>query len=136
MFLYIFLIFTGFFIFLALGWHIVLGYKLVIAFLKAEDEEYKRLESKILERSILLKGVEKLTKLIVASTFLFEIERLRYALEVGYMVLFIISVTLFIVPKLSLLVWSPFFGATLFMLILWYYKFKAIREFQKLVEVE
>jgi len=94
------------------------------------------LESKILERSILLKSFEKLTKMVVVSTFLFEIERLRYTLEVGYMVLFLVSVTLFIVPNLSLLVWSPFFGATIFMIILWFYKFKAIKEFQKLLEVE
>lgn len=45
--------------------------------------------------------------------------------------MFLVTLTLYLVPNLSLLVWVTFFGATVFMIMLWILRFRAIKEFNK-----
>jgi Flp pilus assembly protein TadB len=123
----------GFLVFLGIGSHILLGYEIIRKISKAYEkgEDVKELESKIINKSYLTNTLEKITTFTLTSIFLFEIEKYRYVIDVGYTVLFLVTLTLYLVPNLSLLVWATFFGATIFMIMLWIWRFMALKEFNK-----
>ena len=123
----------GFLVFLGIGGHFLLGYEIIRKISKAYEkgEDVEELESKIINKSYLTNTLEKITTFTLTSIFLFEIEKYRYVIDVGYMVLFLVTLTLYIVPNLSLLVWATFFGATIFMIMLWIWRFMALKEFNK-----
>ncbi|GEM_PF-3494325 len=123
----------GFLVFLGIGGHILMGYEIIRKISKAYEkgEDVKELENKIMNKSHLTNTLEKITTFTLTSIFLFELEKQRYVLDVGYMILFLVTLTLYLVPNLSMLVWATFFGATVFMVILWIWRFRAIKEFSK-----
>ncbi|NPA62769.1 MAG: hypothetical protein GXN95_04360 [Methanococci archaeon] len=123
----------GFLVFFAIGGHILMGYELIRKISKSYEkgEDTKKFEDKIVNKSYLTNVLEKITTFTLTSMFLFEIEKQRYVLDVGYMVLFLITLTLYLVPNLTLLVWSTFFGATVFMVILWIFRFLALKSFKR-----
>ncbi|ADC68940.1 conserved hypothetical protein [Methanocaldococcus sp. FS406-22] len=123
----------GFLVFLGIGGHILLGYEIIRKISKAYEkgEDVKELESKIINKSHLTNTLEKITTFTLTSIFLFEMEKYRYVIDVGYMVLFLVTLTLYLVPNLSLLVWATFFGVTIFMIMLWIWRFMALKEFNK-----
>ena len=131
MFLMITLISAGFLCFLGLGWRTIAGYRLIKALCEGvlRKEDTKTIEDKIAVRSRMLKAYEKLTSIVVASVFLSELERQRFAIDVGYTTLFLVTLTFLALPTVGILVWSAFFGATLFMSILWLFRFSAVKAF-------
>ncbi len=127
------LISAGFLCFLCLGLRTLAGYRLIKALCEGvlRGGDTKTIEDKITARSKMFKAYEKLTSVIVASVYLSELERQRFAIDVGYTVLFLVTLTFLALPVVNVLVWSAFFGATLFMVILWMFRFSAVNAFVK-----
>ncbi|WP_457549397.1 hypothetical protein [Archaeoglobus sp.] len=130
------LISAGFLCFLGLGWSTLAGYRLIKALCEGvvRKEDTKTIEDEIATRSRMLKAYEKLTSLVVASVFLSELERQRFAIDVGYTVTFLVTLVLLALPVVNVLVWSAFFGATLFMFVLWALRFSAVKAFARAFE--
>ncbi len=120
----------GFIMFLGLGWHIIVGYELIRKLCKKSqnNESLSELENKIIYKSYLAKSLDKITTLAISSMFMFELEKYRYSLDVGYMILLLITIATYnISPYIS----NIFIGATIFEVILWIYKIITIIQFKK-----
>ncbi len=128
----------GFLVFLGLGWHILIGYELIRKTCQAyiSNENVKNLEDKIISKSYLSNSIEKLTTMAVVSMFLFEIEKYRYSVDVGYSILFLITLVLYNIPSIRTEILSTFVGASFYVLIVWIFKIRALNQFNKAVSID
>jgi len=128
----------GFLVFLGLGWHILIGYELIRKTCQAyiSNENVKNLEDKIISKSYLSNSIEKLTTMAVVSMFLFEIEKYRYSVDVGYIILFLITLVLYNMPSIRTEILSTFVGASFYVLIVWIFKIRALNQFNKAVSID
>ncbi len=130
----------GFLVFLGLGKHVLIGYglirKICMSILSNEDEDTKYLENKIISKSYLTGSFEKLTTMAITSMFLFEIEKYQYALDVGYLILFLITIAFtYSTQSIGKNILSIFVGASLYMILAWICKIRALNEFNKITTI-
>ncbi len=131
MLLGIILFFIGFIVYFLVSVPVIVGYEIIRRLCKRikNNEETKDLEDKIMVRSYIIKAFEKITTMTLCAIFLFELDKYKKMLDIGYVVLFLITIILYFIPSVSTLALSMFLGVSLDVLIVTILKYLALREY-------
>ncbi len=131
MWIEIILFIIGFLTYFIISIPVIMGYEIVRKLCKRikNNEETKDLEEKIIDRSYIVKAFEKLTVMTLCAIFLFELDKYKKMLDVGYVVLFIITLILYFIPQVSAIALSVFLGVSLDILIVTILKYLALKEY-------
>ena len=131
MWLEIILFIIGFLSYFLISIPVIIGYEIVRRLCKRikNNEETKDLENAIMVRSYIVKAFEKITAMTLCAIFLFELDKYKKMLDIGYIILFIITVILYFIPQISTIALATFLGVSLDMLIVTVLKYLALKEY-------
>ena len=123
----------GFIVYFAVSLPAVIGYNIVRILCKKikNNENTKDLENQIIEKSYIIKAFEKITTMTLCAIFLFELDKYKNMLDIGYIVLFFVTIICLFISEVSSLALSLYLGVSLDILIVTILRYLALKEYFK-----